>query len=121
MRLIQIRAPHRRKPNSISSAYLKEVYTLDETCTISANAAPSPPVCPDARLDLVFVLDSSGSIRNNNPADGSYDNWDGLLEFVISRILPIGANMKNIHLGLVKVLKDSFVLPANHTIVKKHN
>ena len=44
-----------------------------------------------------------------------------LLEFVVSGILPIGANMKNIHLGLVKVLKDSFVLPANHTIVKKHN
>ena len=29
--------------------------------------------------------------------------------------------MKNIHLGFVKVLKDSFVLPANHIMVRKHN
>jgi len=33
-------------------------------------------------VDIVFVLDSSGSIRDNNPSDGSYDNWDLMVEFV---------------------------------------
>jgi collagen type VI alpha len=43
---------------------------------------------------VVFVLDSSGSIRDNNPRDGSYDNWGLLLEFVtnIIDVLPIGPN-----------------------------
>ena len=35
-----------------------------------------------ALIDLCVVIDSSGSIRDNNPPDGSYDNWELLLEFV---------------------------------------
>ena len=48
--------------------------------------------CPQNALDLVFVLDSSGSIRDSNPTDGSFDNWALLLQFVINIIqqLPIG-------------------------------
>ena len=33
-------------------------------------------------VDLCIVIDSSGSIRDNNPDDGSYDNWKLTLEFV---------------------------------------
>ncbi len=33
-------------------------------------------------VDLCIIVDSSGSIRDNNPSDGSYDNWDLLLQFV---------------------------------------
>ena len=33
-------------------------------------------------LDVVFIIDGSGSIRDANPADGSYDNWNLLLTFV---------------------------------------
>ena len=33
-------------------------------------------------VDLCIVVDSSGSIRDNNPSDGSYDNWKLTLEFV---------------------------------------
>ena len=33
-------------------------------------------------IDVCVVIDSSGSIRDNNPADGSFDNWELLLEFV---------------------------------------
>ncbi len=32
-------------------------------------------------LDLCLVIDSSGSIKDNNPADRSYDNWELLLQF----------------------------------------
>ena len=31
-----------------------------------------------------MVIDSSGSIRDNNPPDGSYDNWSLLLNFVVT-------------------------------------
>ena len=33
-------------------------------------------------IDLCIVIDSSGSIRDNNPADKSYDNWELILAFV---------------------------------------
>ena len=33
-------------------------------------------------MDLCFVIDSSGSIRDNNPADGSYDNYELQLNFL---------------------------------------
>ena len=42
-------------------------------------------MCQSA-LDLCFILDSSGSIRDNNPPNGAYDNYDLLLTFV-NRIL----------------------------------
>ena len=34
-------------------------------------------------IDLCIVIDSSGSIRDNNPRNNAYDNWQLLLEFVI--------------------------------------
>ncbi len=33
-------------------------------------------------MDLCFIVDSSGSIRDNNPADGSFDNWRLQLDFL---------------------------------------
>ena len=52
-------------------------------------------------MDLVFVIDSSGSIRDLNPSDGSYDNWAITLNFVADIInsLTIGPNA--IQVGLV--------------------
>ena len=33
-------------------------------------------------MDLCFIIDSSGSIRDNNPSDGSYDNWELQQDFL---------------------------------------
>ena len=33
-------------------------------------------------MDLCFVIDSSGSIRDNNPPDGRFDNWGLQLDFL---------------------------------------
>ena len=38
--------------------------------------------CETSIADIVFILDSSGSIRDANPSDGSYDNWDLALTFI---------------------------------------
>ncbi len=33
-------------------------------------------------MDLCFIIDSSGSIRDSNPSDGSFDNWQLQLNFL---------------------------------------
>ncbi len=33
-------------------------------------------------MDLCYIIDSSGSIRDNNPPDRSYDNWQLQLDFL---------------------------------------
>ncbi len=37
-------------------------------------------------MDLCFVIDSSGSIRDNNPSDGSFDNYELQLQFLTSLV-----------------------------------
>lgn len=43
-------------------------------------SAPDP-TC-DVQVDLCFIIDSSGSIRNNNPSGGQLDNWELQLQFL---------------------------------------
>jgi len=38
------------------------------------------------KSDIVFVVDNSGSIRDNNPTNGSWDNWQLIREFVITAV-----------------------------------
>lgn len=47
-------------------------------------------------VDIGFIIDGSGSIRDANPPDGSFDNWRLLLQFVanvIDRLPRIGARV----------------------------
>jgi hypothetical protein len=53
-------------------------------------------------LDLVFVVDSSGSIRDNNPSDGSYDNWNLLLEFMTQVVDGLTIGLDGSRIGVVK-------------------
>ena len=39
------------------------------------------PAC-DVQVDLCFIIDSSGSIRDNNPPGGRPDNWQLQLQFL---------------------------------------
>ncbi len=52
-----------------------------------------------SKVDLCFIIDSSGSIRDNNPSDGSYDNWLLQLEFLTSivRAFTIGPDDTQVH------------------------
>ena len=40
----------------------------------------------EADVDIGFIIDGSGSIRDANPSDRSFDNWNLLLNFVASII-----------------------------------
>ncbi|KAI0220319.1 hypothetical protein LSAT2_028165, partial [Lamellibrachia satsuma] len=69
-----------------------------QTCSCSGTA-----LCENYRADIVFVIDSSGSIRDANPKDKSYDNWQLLLdEFMVRMVdaLYIGSNQ--VRVGAVK-------------------
>jgi len=37
-------------------------------------------------VDLCFIIDSSGSIRDNNPPDQSYDNWELQQQFLAALV-----------------------------------
>ena len=54
------------------------------------------PTC-QSQVDLCFIIDSSGSIRDNN-VDGKPDNWDLQLEFIanIVRAFSIGSDASQI-------------------------
>ncbi len=58
-------------------------------------------VC-DRKADIVFVVDSSGSIRGNNPSDGSYDNWDLTLQFITNFVNQLNISINNVKVGLVR-------------------
>ena len=49
------------------------------------SSSPFSKVC-ELDVDIGFIIDGSGSIRDANPSDGSFDNWDLLLNFVASII-----------------------------------
>ena len=120
----------------------REIHQI-QSGTITTNHLEFSYVSPDKNNARTISMQVGKPIETNSTfLDASYHRiyiwlahkliwkcWDfhisppphQLLELVISRILPVRANMENIHLGLVKVLKDSFVLPANHIMVRKHN
>lgn len=53
-------------------------------------------------VDLVFVVDSSRIVRDQNPPDGSYDNWELLLQFVVNVINKLTIGSSATRIGLVK-------------------
>lgn len=54
--------------------------------------------------DIAFLVDSSGSIRDKNPSDGSYDNWQLLLDFIANIVdhLYIGTEFSDTRVGLIR-------------------
>jgi Mg-chelatase subunit ChlD len=52
--------------------------------------------------DIVFVIDSSGSIRDQNPRDGSYDNWELLLNFMVKIVDMLNIGSNQVRIGAVK-------------------
>lgn len=58
--------------------------------------------CESSVVDLVFVLDSSGSIRDQNPTDNSYDNWALLLQFAVNVVDRLSISSSKTRVGVVK-------------------
>lgn len=52
-------------------------------------------------MDLVFVIDSSLSIRDSNPIDGSLDHWTLILDFVTDVVSRLPVSDDRMRVGLV--------------------
>lgn len=59
------------------------------------------PLACISDLDVVFIIDGSGSIRDANPPDGSFDNWNLLLAFVANVADNLPVSEFNSHVGAV--------------------
>lgn len=57
-------------------------------------------VVAECRLDIVIVVDCSGSIRDNNPPNGP-DNWDLIVDFVVSIIRGLEISDAGSHVAIV--------------------
>ena len=57
--------------------------------------------CTDSHIDLVFVLDSSGSIRDQND-DGQPDNYDLMLQFMANIVDDLDIGPEATQVGLVR-------------------
>lgn len=58
-------------------------------------------------MDIVFVVDGSGSIRDNNPQDGSYDNWQFMVDFILAFVDSIEIGQQANRVGLVLFGNDA--------------
>ena len=57
---------------------------------------------------MVFVIDSSGSIRDQNPIDGSYDNWALLLNFAADLVDTLEVSQSQTRVGVVKYSTQAY-------------
>ena len=51
-------------------------------------------------MDVVFLLDHSGSITDNNPKNGSWDNWVLVKDFVVAMVKELVIGRDNTHVGV---------------------
>ena len=63
--------------------------------------------CENYMADIVFVIDSSGSIRDANPKDKSYDNWELLLNFMVTMVDKLNIGLNQVRIGVVKFSTDA--------------
>ena len=68
-------------------------------------------VCETALLDLVFIVDGSGSICENDPSfrSGSCDNWRFVITFMVNIVETLGIDQGRTRVGLVLFSTDAVV------------
>ena len=69
--------------------------------TFNLIAAGIVQSCSTTIMDLVFVIDSSGSIRDHKPDDGS-DNWNHILQFIVDLVDGLSVGEDKTRVGAVK-------------------
>ncbi|KAI0213235.1 hypothetical protein LSAT2_001785 [Lamellibrachia satsuma] len=75
--------------------------------TLSDNKLSCEGACENYKADIVFVVDSSGSIRDANPRDRSYDNWELLLNFMVTMVDKLNIGLNQVRIGVVMFSTDA--------------
>ena len=92
--------------------------------SIPGPAPPSGNGCSTSVTDIVFVVDSSGSIRDQNPADGSHDNWALALGFIRDIVEELNIGEFGVRVGMVvysQLAKNEFYLNTYYNKVDIQN
>ncbi|KAI0239914.1 Collagen alpha-5(VI) chain [Lamellibrachia satsuma] len=71
-------------------------------CFLFTSTSAVESACENYMADIVFVIDSSGSIRDLNPRDGSYDNWELLLNFMVTMVDRLNIGLNQGRIGVVQ-------------------
>ncbi|OAF70851.1 Ribosome biogenesis regulatory protein [Intoshia linei] len=122
--------PHQKWINYFTSTSFADLNVLQKYISEAICHVPKPittttqlpittrqPECAN-EIDLAFVIDSSGSIRDNNPSDGSYDNWKLVLTFVNDIINII--DFSKFKIGVVVFSYDAIMeIPFNSGLNKE--
>ena len=75
----------------------------------------------EAKLDLCLIIDSSGSIRDNNPSSGNPDNWALQLDFLANVVASFPIGPDNTRVAAIVFSDDAnFAFPLNeyHNLVE---
>ena len=84
---------------------------IGQACvTPSPTPVPTPPpTCANAKLDIIFAVDGSGSICDNDPTfvNNKCNNWDNMINFIenIVEFLSIGPSASKV--GLLTFANDA--------------
>ncbi len=75
----------------------------------------------EPNVDLCLIIDSSGSIRYNNPANGSHDNWHLQLEFLSNFVKTFTISSHASRIGAVLFSEQVNLMFALNTFNNKNN
>ncbi|OAF67831.1 Cochlin [Intoshia linei] len=65
-------------------------------------------------MDLAFIIDASGSIRDQNPSDGSFDNWNLMLQFLTKVVDALNVGGDEVRIGVVSFSEEGILeIPLN--------
>ncbi len=98
--------------NQHTSLRMRNGKFVDEMRALIILPLAAPPC--EMLLDICLIIDSSGSCRDKNPPDGSYDNWQLLLTFVSNLVDKFEVGRDQTRFGAV-VFSDNarLVFPLN--------
>ena len=70
-----------------------------------------PPTCTNAKLDIVFAVDGSGSICDNDPTfqNGRCNNWNNMVAFIENIVNFLGVGRDASRVGLLTFANEADV------------
>ena len=72
---------------------------------------PAPTTCASAKLDIIFAVDGSGSICDNDPTflNNRCNNWDLMITFIENIVNFLGIGRDASQVGLVTFANEAIV------------
>ena len=88
---------------------------IGQACVTPSPSTPPPPTppptCANAKLDIVFAVDGSGSICDNDPTfqNGRCNNWNNMVTFIENIVNFLGVGRDASRVGLLTFANEADV------------